>query len=250
MEMLQQLHLAAQYLATSGISFLEKKADDSHTNLGFSIDKARLETWPLDSTGTQLFLNYREFALAWSSAEELTMDLRGKGHEEVVTWLKKTSEQLGLPSYHFDLHYSLPYSMDDNFKFELSNADQVEHLIQSRTLAQQALASFLEKEELVSEIRIWPHHFDTGAFTALNDGSGKSIGLGMAIPDTLVDDLYLYISGYRGHDALRTWAFKSLTRGKWVNDAFKGAVLPVSGLTKDMAVQFFQEALARYKNLE
>ncbi|WP_422350403.1 hypothetical protein [Flagellimonas sp.] len=249
--MLQQLHLAAQYLATAGISFLEKKADDSHTNLGFSINKARLETWPLDSAGTQLCLNYREFALEWSSKEALSLDLKGKGHEEVVTWLKRTAEQLGLPPYHFDLHYSLPYSMDKNSKFELSNADQVEHLIQSRTLAQQALASFLEKEELVSEIRIWPHHFDTGAFTALNDGSGKSIGLGMAIPDTLVDDLYLYISGYRGgHDALRTWAFKSLTRGKWVNDAFKGAVLPVSGLTEKMAVQFFQEALARYKNLE
>ncbi|TMU50883.1 hypothetical protein [Flagellimonas algicola] len=248
--MLQQLHLATQYLATAGISFLEKKADDSHTNLGFSMEKARLETWPLDSTGTQLCLNYRKFALEWTSEEELSLALNGKTHEEVVAWLKKTAEQLGLPSYRFDLHYSLPYSMDENFKFEFSNADQVAHLIQSRTLVQQALASFLEKEDLGSEIRIWPHHFDTGAFTALNDGSGKSIGLGMAIPDTLVDDLYLYISGYRGHDALRTWAFKSLTRGKWVNDAFKGAVLPLSGLTKDIAVQFFQEALARYKNLE
>ena len=246
--MLQQLHLAAQYLATAGISFLEKKADDSHTNLGFSVNKARLETWPLDSAGTQLCLNYREFALEWSSKEALSLDLRGKGHEEVVTWLKRTAEQLGLPPYHFDLHYSLPYSMDENFKFEFSNADQVEHLIQSRTLAQRALASFLEKEELVSEIRIWPHHFDTGAFTALNDGSGKSIGLGMAIPDTLVDTFYLYISGYRGNEALRTWAFKSLARGKWVNDGFKGAVLPISGLTTEIAVQFFQEALERYKN--
>lgn len=246
--MLQQLHLAAQYLATAGISFLEKKADDSHTNLGFSIEKARLETWPLDSTGTQLCLNYPEFALEWSSKKALSLALNGKTHEEVITWVKNTAEQLGLPPYHFDLHYELPYTMDSNFKFELSNSGQVEQLIQARTLVQQALTSFLEKENLSSEIRIWPHHFDTGAFTALNDGSGKSIGLGMAVPDTVVDDLYLYISGYRGHDTLRTWAFKSLTRGKWVNDAFKGAVLPVSGLTKDMVVLFFQEALARYKN--
>ena len=28
----KQIHLAAQYLAAAGISFLEKEPDDSHTN--------------------------------------------------------------------------------------------------------------------------------------------------------------------------------------------------------------------------
>jgi hypothetical protein len=36
--MKDQLHIAAQYLAAANMSFLEKKADDSHTNLGFNTD--------------------------------------------------------------------------------------------------------------------------------------------------------------------------------------------------------------------
>ena len=41
--MKEQIHLAAQYLAAAGISFLEKRDDDSHTNLGFNIEKGTLD---------------------------------------------------------------------------------------------------------------------------------------------------------------------------------------------------------------
>ena len=247
--MLQQLHLAAQYLATAGISFLDKKEDDSHTNLGFSVDKACLETWPLTSSGLKLSLNYGDLSLEWTHEANKKLLLDGKTHQEVIDWISGTAAELGLGKlYRYDLHYKLPYTMDADFKFSFSDTDQVNKLIQLRTLAQQALTSFLEMENLTSDIRIWPHHFDTGAYTALNDGSGKSIGLGMAIPDTLVDDLYFYISGYRGHNALNTWAFKSLPKGKWINDGFKGAVLPATNASQDTVVQFFQEAVQRYKN--
>ncbi len=248
MEMIQQLHLAAQYLASCGISFLDKKEDDSHTNLGFSVEKGRLETWPLDSAGTLFCLNYEKFALEWTSQNELVLPLDGKTHMDIIAWVKATSKEMGLEgSYAFNLHYDLPYAMDSNLKLELVNPNQVQDLLRLRTLAQLAIAEFLEKENLTSDIRIWPHHFDTGAFTALDDGSGKSIGLGMAIPDSMVNDLYFYISGYRGHNTLNTWAFKTLSHGKWVNDGFKGAILPASGATQEMVVQFFQETLENYK---
>ena len=38
------MHLTAQYLAAAGISFVAKKDDDSHTNVGFSIEKTCIET--------------------------------------------------------------------------------------------------------------------------------------------------------------------------------------------------------------
>ncbi|MCL6268252.1 hypothetical protein [Flagellimonas myxillae] len=248
MKMLQQLHLAAQYLATAGISFLDKKEDDSHTNLGFSVASKRLETWPLNEAGTQLCLNYLEFSLEWSGTEE-RLSLEGKDHETIVDWVSKTASKVGLSKpYQFNLHYKLPYSLGGNATFGSPDSDSIQQLIQIRTVAKQALSNFLEMENLSSDIRVWPHHFDTGAFAALNDGSGKSIGLGLAIPDSLVDDLYFYISGYRGPNNLNTWAFKSLTQGKWVNNNFKGAILPASGITKEVATQFFKEAMERYKN--
>ncbi|WP_131819082.1 hypothetical protein [Flagellimonas flava] len=247
--MLQQLHLAAQYLAAAGISFLDKKEDDSHTNLGFSITQNRLETWPLDTYDTKLCLNYEAFALEWSGKEVPSFPLHDKSHAQVLDWIASTAKEVGLTkSYHFHLHYDLPYSHDADTCYSLSGADAIGKLIQLRVLAQNSIDAFLRQEELSSEIRIWPHHFDTGAFSSLNDGSGKSVGLGMAIPDTVVNDLYFYISGYRGHNALNTWAFKSLTHGKWINDGFKGAVLPASGMNEKIVVQFFSEALNAYKS--
>lgn len=41
------MHLAAQYLAAAGISFVAKEDDDSHTNLGFSAETGSMTTHPL-----------------------------------------------------------------------------------------------------------------------------------------------------------------------------------------------------------
>lgn len=244
--MTQQLHLAAQYLATAAKSFLEAKADDSHTNLGFSVKEKSIQTWPLNYMGTKLCLNYEEFSLEWKSHESNSFLLDGKSHEEIVIWLSQTSKILGFEKpYQFDLHYDMPYSMSPTDKFEKSD---VQELVGLRTLAQNALKSFLEKEQLTSDIRIWPHHFDTGAFCVLDDGSGKSIGMGLSIPDAMIDEHYFYISGYKGHDSLDTSTFENLSHGKWLNEGFKGAVLPASETNEEIVVQFFREALKVYQS--
>lgn len=247
MRMQAQLHLAAQYLATAAISFLDKKDDDSHTNLGFSIDEKSILTRPLDGTSIQLGLNYGTFSLDWKSNRPQSLSLNGKTHREIVAWLTKVTHASNLPKpYSYILHYGLPYSMGDSERFKLSAPEEIQRLVRLRTLAQNVLSQFLEGENLVSDVRIWPHHFDTGAFVHLRGGSGKSLGMGMAIPDGLVDDLYFYINGYRGNDGLDTWAFPPLSHGKWVNNGFKGAVLPVFGVSEAMALQFFKEALGTY----
>jgi len=48
----KMIHLAAQYLATAGIKFFGKKANDSHyPNLGSMANTGYLETWPLNENG-------------------------------------------------------------------------------------------------------------------------------------------------------------------------------------------------------
>ena len=246
--MIQQFHLASQYLAMAGKSFLDHLEDDSHTNMEFSIAEKSLLTWPLDDSGIQLGLNYATFALDWKSSNPKSFSLEGKTHEEVLDWLSSMARGTNFAKpYEYQLHYGLPYAMDDFTTYQWSGQQETEELIRLRTLAQNVLNTFLKEENLESEIRVWPHHFDTGAFAHLHDGSGKSVGLGMAIPDSMVDDFYFYISGYRGNTSLRTWAFEPLSQGKWHNNGFKGAVLPVSQITKEIGVQFFREALAAYK---
>ncbi|TAI46840.1 hypothetical protein [Flagellimonas allohymeniacidonis] len=247
MDMLTQLHLAAQYLATAGISFLDKKDDDSHTNLGFSIENKGLETWPLDADGTKLCLDYANFSLNWVAQDSLSLSLHGKSHEDVVKWIQKASQALNSKkSYQYDLHYELPYSMSSKDIFQLSDKSEINSLVNLRSLAQKVLIAVLDKENLTSDVRIWPHHFDTGAFAPLKNGN-TAVGFGLSIPDALVDDHYFYISGYQGHDSLDTSNFQTLTTGDWLNNGFKGAVLPANGVDKHTAVQFFSEAINSYR---
>ncbi len=65
--MKEQVHLAAQYLATANKSFVVPKSDDSHTNLGFDPEKGTLKTHPLSQNGTFLVFNYQDFSLEWES---------------------------------------------------------------------------------------------------------------------------------------------------------------------------------------
>ncbi|WP_350290561.1 hypothetical protein [uncultured Croceitalea sp.] len=246
----KQLHLAAQYLATAGKSFLEHRSDDSHTNVGFFMEDYTLRTWNLEDSGTYLAFSFDDFTLQWGSKNgKISFALDGKIHDEIVDWISKMAIASSIKNaYRYDLHYDLPYKISNDFKFELSNLNDLSELLQLRILAQSSLAAFLSNEKLKSDIRIWPHHLDTGAFVELNNGSGKSIGIGMAIPDSVSDNHYFYISGYKGHNALATNNFSKLTHGEWKNNGFKGAILPVLEVDENTVLAFFIEALALYKS--
>lgn len=248
MNMLAQLHLASQYLAMAGKSFLAPKDDDSHTNVGFFAEDHTLRTWNLDDSGTYLAFSFDNFTLQWGTLEaKVSYALDGKAHNDVVGWISKmvSASKFEKP-YNYDLHYKLPYTLSDDYTFELLDSDELNQLLQLRILAQNVLEAFLNSEKLESDIRIWPHHLDTGAFVVLNDGSGKSIGMGMAIPDAVWGAHYFYMSGYKGHDGLATDNFANLAHGEWKNNGFKGAILNTSNAKEKQAMQFFKEALHQY----
>ncbi|MBT2163160.1 hypothetical protein [Zobellia barbeyronii] len=241
----KMMHLAAQYLAAAGISFVEKKADDSHTNLGWSIEKQRLETHPLSREGDVLALNYNNFSLEWNSPKNnASFALDGKTHQQVLEWLTNSANTFLGKTYNYDFHYDLPYSIDDSFTFIL-DASKLKELADLRTLTQSGLERTLEVNGLSSDIRIWPHHFDSGAYVIISDD--LSIGFGLAVPDTMINEHYFYISGYKGHNGLDTSKFDSLSLGEWNNDGFKGAVLPATKINEEQVVQFFTEAINTYK---
>ena len=64
----------------------------------------------------------------------------------------------------------------------------------------------------VSEVRIWPHHFDTGCLGYFDTKKNVSVGLGLAIPDKNVDDWYFYASGYHGEEPIQTEMFEPLKK--------------------------------------
>ncbi|WP_109433846.1 hypothetical protein [Aquimarina sp. AU119] len=248
--MTTQMHLAAQYLAAAGISFLEKKDDDSHTNLGFSAEEGSMFTHPLNSEGDSLSLSYQNFSLDWNSnISKTSLKLDGTTHDEIVQWITQKAVEANIKQpFKYDLHYELPYpTITNDFTFKLTNVSRLRELTGFRVLAQLTLETFLENQQLQSDIRIWPHHFDIGAFASLKDKTGFAIGIGLAIPDTMIDDYYFYISAYKGHDGVNTLGLKTLTHGEWRNDGFKGAILPITGVDEITVSTFFDEAINAFK---
>jgi len=243
-------HKAAQYLATAAISFLEKKEDDSHTNLGWYSDSTSLRTHPLLLDGLMLAFNYNTFSLEWILKGNVLdqLKLSGTSHSDIVAWISSTSMQRNITKkYEYRLHYDLPYdTITDDYIFEVTDADRLQWLIKNRTMAQEAIARTLEVHHLDSDIRIWPHHFDTGAFVSVD--ANRSIGFGMAMPDTMINDFYYYVSGYRGHDFIDPASFETPSMGTVYSEGWKGIAQSVSGLDKETAFAFLNEAITLYKN--
>ena len=247
------IHLAAQYLATAAICLLEKKEDDSHTNLGFDAKTGYLNTWPLNNEGSSIAFDYNQFSLHWMAYNKtkLTLPLDGKTHKEIVIWMRRvTTAQDSSEPYKYALHYDLPYEeITDDFMFSKPAQSELSRSLKYRGIAQKALETVVAKFNLNTNIRIWPHHFDTGGYAIINPDKQIAVGFGLAIPDTMVDNYYLYTAGYRGNESVDTSKFDAISYGKWRNQGFKGAVLSMEDVDETSATLFFTETIGIYKAL-
>jgi len=242
--MVKIFHIAAQYLATVAISFLDKKDDDSHTNLGWK--DGALHTHPLSEENCILSLHYESFSLIWSNdlGYKKSLSLDGKKHSEIVHWIRKTSLKAKQNRvYEYKLHYDLPYEkITSDYTYQKPEEKETKELIAQRNLAQQALEETLKNQN--ASIRIWPHHFDSGAFFMATEE--VDIGLGMAIPDSIINDFYFYVSGYKGHDGIELPSTLEIKKGNYYNDGWKGIALAVSNASVEEAIEFYQQSILLY----
>ena len=242
--MVKTFHIAAQYLATVAISFLDKKDDDSHTNLGWK--DGALHTHPLSEENCVFSLHYESFSLIWSNdlgyKESLSLD--GKKHSEIVHWIRKTSLKAKQSKvYEYKLHYDLPYEkITSDYTYQKPTEKETQQLIAQRNLVQQALEEVLKNQN--ASIRIWPHHFDSGAFFMATEE--VDIGLGMAIPDNIINDFYFYVSGYKGHDGIEIPSTLEIKKGNYYNNGWKGIALAVSNVSVEEAIAFYQQSILIY----
>lgn len=247
--MIIPLHIAAQYLAAAAISFVEKEEDDSHTNLAWSIENSSLVTRPLSNAGDVLRLNFSTFSLEWYNYDQLerSLPLGGIEHQKVLQWLQDQLEFAGgTAEFNYSFHYDLGYQLDmSDYTFPMPLKEEISKIAQYYSTAQRALQEVLKERNLQSEIRVWPHHFDMGAFVNLHDR--LSIGFGLAIPDKKINDFYFYISAYNGHDALETSQLNGLSLGTWHKDKWKAGCLNANETDVLQAMQFFNEGITAYR---
>jgi hypothetical protein len=253
----RQAHHAAQLATAAGISFLPKRADDSHTNLEWLGGLGALASRRVPSP------NGFRVAVRVATLELLVLDdagaiaallpLHGRTITDAEGWLRQRVAERGADSARFTLarHYEIPHhAVDDGAAFDTSDRASFAELSAWFDLAERDLER-VRAENAGSEVRCWPHHFDIA--TLIDAGSGKTVGVGLEPGDQYYDEPYFYVN------ANPKPAFTSAPPpldggGFWHTHEWFGAVLPGSRIqsTESGAAQvaaFLRSAIAACRTL-
>jgi hypothetical protein len=232
----QELHLLCQTIAKANRTYVPAKEDDSHTNLYFNAADSRTEGHWISNGKENLMLTLNLDLLQFEWLNEAKKCLQS------VTTIDRTVEtiehevagklvELNLDPKGFtdELHFEIPkYPFSEMPFVAISQADMTEWK-SYRRLANELCTKVLEDLLLESEIRIWPHHFDTGIYVKLQNNIG--LGFGLAMEDSMAGAPYFYLSGYPEQGSLDYNSLPELTHGRWeIGEYWQGAILPLSSL--------------------
>lgn len=254
-EALQQQHYAAQLLALTGKHLIPQEADDSNTNARYLAETEMLAGNKL-TNGLRLGLKLTSLELQLLDSgdqPQQTLPLAGLTFDEAFETMKKLLQKSGVDTAALvnQLHFEIPdHALAHSARFAVSNPQyfkenaRVRHDIE--IVLREAVSGFSE----AAPVRVWPHHFDTGTFIPLatnaKGGVTKSIGLGWAIPDTMIDEPYFYLSFWSEDDGKISNDFTPLPAGAWMMPGWNGAVLRHSEILQKQSAASQHETTALF----
>lgn len=229
----QHIHCLCQTIAKANRTFAQKREDDSHTNLYYdSIGNRIFGRWIETPKGKIILsLNLRNLqydCLNTSLQTEKSFISIGKTANTVEKEMEAYLIELDMNPAGFrnDLHFKItdyPFKSDPIGSIDKEHIEAWKHY---RQLANDACAWLLGHLQQLGEVRIWPHHFDTGIYVIPNENLG--LGFGMAMEDTMVGTPYFYLSGYPLQGDINYTHIPKLIHGKWeIGENWNGAVLPL-----------------------
>lgn len=255
-------HEAIQLLASTGISYAQKREDDSHTNCEWSSSlKAFVGNVFGEKNDICLGLNIADFKLLllkenWTIIEELY--LKDKNLDEVLLWLKNNFEEQGLDQSKFALnkHYEIPVTtVYEGGNFLVENEQAFQELSDYFANADLILRSYISELTNATPVRCWPHHFDIA--TLLNVGNEKlqSIGIGLSPGDSSNPEPYLYVTMWP-YPNIEEVSFPEIKVGNWNYEGWVGASLMVSEIIKkqdekaqcEMVMEFIDKSVTMIKS--
>ena len=232
----RQIHWLSQLIAKANRAYVPEQKDESHTNLYFDMLGTRIMgRWINTPRGKIILtLNFQSLSFQWLDAKQSIIhevSALNQGMEQLEIIIAEFLESLNMSTEAFlrPLHFEIPdYKIEKLSRSNISD-EGLNSWFYFRDLANTACQNMLGYLQLESEIRIWPHHFDTGIYVQATDHLG--LGFGMAMEDTMVGQAYFYISGYSGESPISYENLKPLSAGKWlIGEYWKGAVLPLNEL--------------------
>ncbi len=238
-EALQIQHNAAQYIALTGRHLLPQQDDDSNTNMQY-ISGYNILAGKILSNDLRVALHLSDMFICMidnGNSCKYIIAIEGKTQQQVFDELKNALARTGIDVTKLKnkMHYEMPYhALNRGAAFSLADKDFFIENALSRHNADiivKEIAGGFTKSEPVG---IWPHHFDTGSFFPLksdNKGSvSKSISIGWAIPDNMVDEPYFYLSWWAEHESINMSELPSPDAGEWITSGWNGGILKHSDI--------------------
>lgn len=247
------VHRAVQLLTKAAKSWLEQKEDDSHTNQSYFNGVFKSHEFP---GGLQLALEVSDLQIQlWKDGEQIWhKNLSGRLHHEVEEDLIGILHQNGLDRSQWvpNLHFDLPYKELENFRYPELEEIPLNAFVRTRDFGVDCLNELSGTLNDDPGFRTWPHHFDHGGLLIVATQGGemsKTVGIGLAMHDSLVPEHYFYISHWiKDGQADYTNLPELPSGGSWIGSQ-PMAVLPVCQLKrngtfdKDEAMAFLKLAM-------
>ena len=256
-------HKAIQLIAVAGKYLVAEEPNDEHITMQW-IPKRNLlvgrliQANPVICFGLDV-INF-DLVLFNEGIEALSVfNLHNRSREEAFEWMKNQIGKFELDRNQLrkSMHYTIESFEPASEQIFISpNYSSTLEWCKYKTNANILFGFLSEDYEYASEIRIWPHHYNTGVNIPLTfDEKGeilKSISIGLAIPDHLFNEPYFYINHFNNKDKLDYNHLKKfLFAGNWVINGWKGAVLKSTDITKkntietqvNISITFFKEAI-------
>jgi len=234
----KNIHQICQIIAKVNRSLVSKQEDDSHTNLYFeSIEKRIYGRWFQQNDNNYILaLNLVDFTfLLLADNKEIVkqFQIEGKTLTEIEENVEKSFDTLQLPTKGLmkKLHFEIPsYTFIDSI-WEKPKMIELNNWVTYRSIANEICVLLIGIAQAKSEVRIWPHHFDTGIYFKAKRKLG--IGFGLAMKDNMVNDSYFYISAYPENYNIQYNNLPNKGNWKWeINENWKGAILTLEELDK------------------
>ncbi len=198
----QLSHAAVQWPSRAARANLKPRADDSHSNLGWSEGEHALVSHPLDvDQRRQLGFSFRSHSLLWMADNMVvdSLDLAGAGQYEIRDWCDQLLSGVDLQTTD---QAAMPYELDaaDFTGFADANAAaELATLGAWYARANSVLTTLVERFHDIAvsppDVRCWPHHYDLAALFVLDGGdpeTARSIGVGLSPGDESYAEPYFY----------------------------------------------------------
>ncbi len=255
----QQLHWLSQLIAKVNRTYVPKRDDDGHTNLFFDNIASRIPGRWFEAGKDQVIfglnIQYQRFEWLDKSSKVLhNIPVFNKSMEELehetAHFLKSLNNDT--KKFHEPLHFEIPDYGIEKLNPDRLSSQGINDWMFYRTIAAQSAQSFLGHLQTDGEIRIWPHHFDTGVYTMVTSDLG--IGYGLAMKDDMLGEPYFYLAGYNSNQPIQYDNMNQLSFGAWkTGPNWNGAVLPFSTINgfsatvvRDVIETFIYESVKWY----